>query len=260
MFFVRSLSTRLVARLARTCIFVCGCVFVAQVFGYDAPVPFVSGGGLALDGLPGWESSPARRANTAVGVSAFFRSDVSQEWVLSAAGEWGGPSFRGAFLYSYYALDSLFRQSAAFLDAAYSYGSFVGGVGIGAVAQWIPEDAGWVRYRLKTGLALCVGEFAFSAQWSGFLDEFRDRPRVGVLWDASTTFTAYVETGFESVVVGSRLDFAWGSVESSYVFPGFALWFGVSFGFGGYRIGVEHGADGILPAWNGVWVSKNFKK
>ena len=229
-------------------------------FGFDAPVPFASGAGLALDGLPGWESTPARVASTAVGVSGYLRSGDLQEGVLSAAGEWGSRSFRGAFLYSYYALDSLFRQSAASLEGAYVRGILVAGVGFGAVAEWVPEDGAWMRYRFKTGLSLRAGDFVFSARWASFTDDVRWKPKVGVVWEASDVFSAYVETGFESFIAGSRLDFSWGSLETSYEFPGFALWFGVSLGFDGYGIGVVHGACGTLPAWNGVWVSKSFKK
>lgn len=235
-------------------------MLVVAAFGYDAPVPFASGAGLASEGLPGWDSSPARMANTAVGVSGYLRSGDSDEWVLSAAGEWGGERFRGAFLYSYYALDTLFRQSAASLEGAFRWRRLVAGTGFGAVAEWIPGDGAWIRYRLKAGLSLHVGDFLISARWASFTDDLCGKPWVGAVWNASDVFSAYLETGFETFIVGSRLAFRWGSIETSYEFPGFALWFGVSLGLDGFNLGLRHGAREGIPAWNGVWLSKSFKK
>jgi len=223
-------------------------------------VAFAGGAGLAPEGLPGWNSTPARTANTSVGVSGYTRSLDSREWALSVAGEWGSPSYRGAFLYSYYALDSLFRQSAATLEGSFARGAFVAGLGLGFIAEWVPEGASWVYFRFKAGVSARLSGFVLSARWAALADCLREKPQIGVLWESSSSFSAYVETGFESVTVGSRLLFAWGSIETAYVFPDFSLRFGVSVGLGGIRVGVEHGTAGDVPAWNGAWLAKTFKK
>ena len=62
----------------------------------------------------------------------------------------------------------------------------------------------------------------------------------------------------EMVIAGIITD--WGSIETSYGFPGFALTFGVSLGLSGYELGARHGTGGALPAYDGLWASKSFKK
>ncbi len=233
---------------------------ISQAHCFDAPVAFVGDFGCAPEGLPGWNSTPARRAAPAFGISGYMRSDTPDEWVLSAAGEWGNPHYRVAFLYGYYALDSLFRESGASIEASFSRWFLVAGLGFGGITQWVLGNDAWLRYRLKFGLSAQVSGFTLAAWWQAFTDEWREYPRAGVFWRASQTFTAYVGTDMHAVVVGTSLRFAWGSIETSYSFPGFSLAFGVSFGFSGYEIGAKHGMGGALLAYDGFWASKSFKK
>lgn len=240
-------------------------VLLLQVPGecHDAPVGFASGTWVSPEGLPGWESTPARAPETTVGVSGYWRSgeDVFDgEWALSAAGEWGYPLYRASFLYSYYALDSLYRESAVSFELSASRWFLLAGGGFGAVAQWVPGDGAWIRYRLKAGLSALLSGFTVSAWWTGFTDESPDFPWAGIFWEPSGLFSAFVQTRWESFTVGTLLHFSWGSVETSYGFPGFSLSLGISVGYAGYGAGVCHGTSGGLPAWNGVWTSKTFKK
>ncbi len=234
--------------------------FISQAFCFDAPVAFVGDFGCAPEGLPGWNSTPARRAAPAFGISGYMRSDSPEEWVLSAAGEWGNPHYRVAFLYSYYALDSLFRESGASIEASFSRWFLVAGLGFGGITQWVPGDAAWLRYRLKFGISAQARGFTLASWWQGFTDEWREYPRAGVFWDASQSFRAYVATDMQAVFVGTSLRFAWGSIETSYSFPGFSLAFGISFAFSGYGIGAKYGTGGALGPWEGLWVSKSLKK
>ena len=238
---------------------VCLCL-VAPSMCHDAPVGFASGTWGSPEGLPGWESTPARTPNTSVGVSGYWRSETPNELSLSVAGEWGFPSYRAAFLYSYYVLDSLFRESAVSLELSLSRWFLIAGGGFGTVAQWLPDDAGWLRYRLKFGISAQLSGFTLSSWWSGFTDEPPELPWVGIFWEPSGIFSAFVQTRWEMFTVGSVLHFAWGSVETAYGFPGFALTLGISLGHAGFGAGVRHGTCGGLPAWNGVWGSKSFKK
>lgn len=253
LFFVRNLGKT----VSRVCILL-GMLF-AYGFAYEAPVPFGFDVGVEPEGIPGWNSNPARSAGTAVGISGFSRSHGMDEWALSVAGEWGKGCFRGAFLYSYYALDSVFRQSSTMLEGAYSHEWFVAGVGFGPVAEWVPGDASWLRYRVKAGISFLFRGLALSAWYHAFTDEISESVWTGLFWKASGTLSAYIATEFESIVAGSRLSFRWGSLETAYAFPGFSLWAGVSVGFGGYALGMKYGSGGILPAWSGVWVTKTLK-
>ena len=250
MFCVRDFSFALLAVAA----------FWSHGLCFDSPVPFGSGVWGAPDGLPGWNSTPARLPATSVGVSGYMRSGDVGEWALSAAGEWQMRCFRGAFLYSFYALDSLYRESGAMLELSVSRWFLVAGVGAGAYADWLPGDAAWVRYRFKAGLSALVSRLTLSMAWFGFTDEFPDYPRAAIHWTPSATFSAFAQTDWESVAVGTLLRFAWGSVETSYVFPGFAFSFGISVEIAGFGIGAKHGSLGSMPDWNGVWVSKKLKK
>lgn len=226
---------------------------------YDAPIASGFGVWSAPEGLPGWNSTPARKANTAVGVSGFIRSDDIGEWSLSAAGEWGSGWFRGAFLYGYYSLDSLYRQTGAMLEFSASRGFIIAGVGAGAYAEWLTGDAAWVRYRLKAGTSANISKITLSVWWAGYTDERPDFPWVGAYMKPSETFTAFAYTDWVSVTVGTLLHFSWGTLETSYAFPGFGFSLGISFGFAGYGLGVNHGSVGSIPDWNSAWASKVLK-
>lgn len=234
--------------------------FISQAYCFDVPVAFVDDFGCAPEGLPGWYSTPARMVAPAFGISGYMRSDSPDEWVLSVAGEWGNPHYRVAFLYGYYALDSLFRESDASLEVSLSRWFLVAGLGFGGITQWVPGDAAWLRYRLKFGLSAQMSGFTLAFWWQAFTDEWREYPRAGVFWSASQSFRAYVATDMQVVFVGTTLRFAWGSIETSYSFPGFSLAFGISFAFSGYGIGAKYGTGGALGPWEGLWVSKSLKK
>ena len=232
----------------------------SEALCYDSPVPAGFGVWGAPEGLPGWSSTPARKVRTSVGISGYARSGDMEEWALSAAGEWDMRYLRGAFLYSYCALDSLYRQTGAMLELSFSRCFLIAGAGAGAYAEWVPGDAAWVRYRLKAGASAQISKITLSVWWLGFTDEFPEFPWAGAYWEGSGTFTAFVHTDWHSVDVGTLLHFRWGTVETSYRFPGFGFAFGVSFGFYGYSIGITHGSTGSIPDWNSVWFAKTLKK
>lgn len=85
-------------------------------------------------------------------------------------------SLRGAFLYGYYSLDSLYRESGAMLELSASFRYLVAGLGAGGYAGWLPGDAAWVRYRFKAGMSALVSKFTLSAIWLGFADEAPELP------------------------------------------------------------------------------------
>ena len=227
---------------------------------YDSPVPAGFGAWGAPEGLPGWYSTPARKANTAVGISGYMRSGDMEEWALSAAGEWDMRYLRGAFVYSYSALDSLYRQTGAMLEFSFSCWFLMAGTGAGAYAEWLPGDAAWVRYRLTAGLSAQARGFTLSVCWLGFTDEPADLPWAGLYWEPSGTFAGFMHTDWRSVDVGTLLRFRWGGVETSYRFPGFGFAIGVHFGVNGYAAGMNHGSTGSMPDWNSAWFAKTLKK
>ena len=226
---------------------------------YDSPVPAGFGAWGAPEGLPGWNSTPARLPGTSVGVSGFMRSGDMGEWSLSAAGEWGPGDFRGAFLYGYYALDSLYRQTGAMLEFSATRWFVTAGAGAGAYAEWLTGDAVWVRYRLKAGVSARASWVTLSVWWTGFTDEHPDYPWIGAYIRPSETFNAFAYTDWNAVTVGTLLNFAWGTVETSYVFPSFGFSLGISFGLAGYGLGINHGSSGSIPDWNSAWVRKVLK-
>lgn len=249
LFFVRNLSRVLLLALALYSWGMC----------YDSPVASGFGVWNAPEGLPGWYSTPARLPGTSVGVSGFMRSGDMGEWSLSAAGEWGFGDFRGAFLYGYYSLDSLYRQTDVMLELSASRWFLIAGAGAGAYAEWLLGDAAWVRYRVKAGVSARAMDVTLSVWWTGFTDEHPDYPWIGTYIRPSETFTAFAYTDWKAVTVGTLLSFTWGKVETSYVFPNFGFSLGVSFGFAGYGLGIGHGSSGSIPDWNSAWLSKVLK-
>ena len=234
--------------------------FWSQGACFDSPVPAGFGAWGAPEGLPGWISTPARKANTAVGVSGFMRSGDMEEWALSAAGEWDMRYLRGAFLYNYGALDSVYRQTDAMLELSFSRWFLIAGVGAGAYAEWVPGDAAWLRYRLKAGVSTQFSKITLSVWWIGYTDEPPELPWAGAYWEPSGTFTAFVHTDWHAVDIGTLLHFKWGTVQTSYRFPGFGFTFGVSFCFYDFGAGIVHGSTGSMPDWNSAWFAKTLKK
>ena len=110
----------------RTCWIMLLSVFVIgkNSYAFDFPGEFAQNpsGFLALSGLPGFRSTPARFLEPGFGIS-YARVIETQVQAVSAAGEmgWGGDGlgFRTAFFSSYMAMDSIYRQVYSELDASF---------------------------------------------------------------------------------------------------------------------------------------------
>ena len=125
----------------------------------DAPGEFVqnSSGNLALSGLPGFYSTPAREAIPGYGL-VFARELSTGLFVAGGAGEIAlGSSaypFRLAFMESYSEMDSVYRQVYSQVETSVALSWLVMGLGYGASVEWIPAEQHWTRHRYKAGACL----------------------------------------------------------------------------------------------------------
>lgn len=234
-------------------------LLAASAFAFESPVPFAGFSSASPGGPAGWFSNPARAGESALAASAWWRGSGPTERAASLVAEWEFRRLGGAFVYDYYALDSVFRQSYVLLEASVAFWKLRAGVAWEPVAEWVPGDAAWLRYRAKFGLLGRFGGFTLSSWWCGFLDEVPPLPRFGIAWEPSGSFAAFAATDLESVSVGSVARFGFLSVTCSYVFPGFGFEFGVSFSRGGLSLGAVHGMRDENGDWNGIWAMKRLR-
>lgn len=227
---------------------------------FESPVSFAGFASAVPGGPAGWNSNPAGAHGGALAASTWWRGSGPSERAASLSASWKMGVLGGAFVYDYYSLDSTFRQSYAMLEASLSFWKLKAGAAWGPVAEWVPGDAAWLRYRVKFGLLGRLGRFALSSWWSGFVDEKISLPWVGIFWESTGNFSAFAVSDFESVSFGTSVRIGVFSIEASYAFPGFGLDFGISVAWGGLLLGAEHGIRDEIGDWNGVWAVKRINK
>ena len=214
-------------------------------------------GGLSPVGLHGYNSSPARFAQTAYGVSYYWMDDVDElSWNLSL--EFGNEFYRvGAFV-CYHLMDSLYRNSYSEISLAKTWTRMALGASYGIDMSWIPRNAFWVRHRLKFGAGYVFRQVYFSGMLFGFTDE-RIKPAVGVHWMSDESISAFAESDFENLYVGAGFRWNFFEICTSYRFPDFAVAVQLSFkwekwGFS-YARGFQHNSLG----WNGAHIYRTQK-
>ena len=232
-------------------------LFSGLAFAVDSPVPFVKKVAAQSAGLPGWYSSPARRGIPSFGLSYWSVPEVSDEWVASAAGEWGDSRYRMSFFYYYSEMDSLFSEHYGELNAAYGHGPAVLGAGYGTLLGLIPGDARWVRHRLKLGVGLQGGSLYGGVWTMGFTDE-KWINRGSVSWTPTGVFSLSVESDGKSVGLGHDFFFKYGNLSCFYVFPCFSVGVELVLNFKLLEWGGTRGFGNGNLGWNGLWVRKKL--
>ena len=206
------------------------------VLAMDFPGEFVQnpGGSLALSGLSGYRSSPARHLDDGEVAGfglAYAQVPEASLQVAGAAGEMGLGLFRIAFFSSYAEMDSLYRQVYSELDASVMHSWFVGGRGYGVSVDILPGQESWTCNRYKAGLA------------------FLKKP-----------FGAFVEYDGESFDVGNYLKFTHLSVISAYRFPEFAISVSLVLSVGDWSLSGAYGNSYPIWDWFGFTASKSVRK
>lgn len=236
------------------------------------------GGNLALKGLPGYASTPARLAQPGLGISYVRLSEIDMQ-VAGAAGEFSLDALTGAkgdsaslssrvaFGASYLALDSLYRQVYTELSFSVSYRPLVLGVAYGFSAEWVPAPSAdpdalhWDRHRYKSGAAFVLGGLSLSAMLSGWTSAplaetdyaFGARLEVG-------RFAGFVEWDGLSFDVGSAVRFRFLEIRSSYRFPDFGVAVSLSFWLENWSLEGVFGTGTPIRDWFGVSLSKQIRK
>ena len=225
--------------------------------GLDSPTSFVKKSVANANGLPGWYTSPARRGSPSFGFSYWDISEIEDEWAVSAAGEWGNRSYRVSFFYYYSEMDSLFREHYGEWNAAYGFGPAILGASYGTLLEWVPQNAHWVRHRLKIGTGLQWNSF-YGSLWSlGFTDETWSG--IGsVSWTPSKSFSVSVESDGNSVSIGHDFFFKFGSLSSFYSFPHFSVGIELVLSIKKIECGGTHGFGNGNLGWNGLWIRKKM--
>ncbi|MBR5412636.1 MAG: hypothetical protein IK114_06285 [Fibrobacter sp.] len=232
----------------------------------DFPGEFVQnpGGSLALAGLPGYRSSPARylgEGEIAGFGLAYARVPEASLQVAGAAGEMGLGHFRIAFLGSYAEMDTLYRQVYSEVETAVAHSWIVGGLGYGVSVDILPGQESWTCNRYKAGLALMKKPLSISGlgslvnQGSFFHVDYGASLRFD-----GARFGAFVEYDGESFDVGNYLKFEHLSVISAYRFPEFAVSVSLVLSIGNWAVSGAYGSAYPIWDWFGFTVAKSVRK
>lgn len=250
---------------------ICGLLLVGLSHAFDLPGEFVQNpsGSLALSGLPGFRSTPARLLEPGFGIS-YARVLEAEEQIVAAAGEFGWdalcggvcPGLRMAFFSSYAELDSIYRQVYSEWDAS-AFGSwYVVGVGYGLSVEWVPGDNQWTGNRYKFGSALLWSPFALSGMlvWTDYAHNLTMDYAVSVSLNLAGRIYSFVEYDGMSLDIGSAFHFKYMTIRSSYRFPEFGVACSVDFVLGGVSVSGMYGFAGQIWDWFGISASKSVRK
>lgn len=246
-------------------------LLVGLSHAFDFPGEFARnlGGSLALSGLPGYRSTPARFAEPGFGVS-YARVLGVEEQIAAAAGEFGWdalcgancPGLRMAFFSSYMELDSVYRQVYSEWDASVFDSWYIVGVGYGLSVEWIPGESQWTGNRYKLGTALLWNPVAVSGMlsWMEYSGDLTMDYAVSVRLDLGMRFCSFVEYDGDSFDIGSAFRFKYMTVRSSYRFPEFGVACSMEFVLGGVAAAATYGFVGQIWDWFGASFSKIIRK
>lgn len=250
---------------------ICVLLLAGASHAFDLPGEFAQNpsGTLALSGLPGFRSTPARFVEPGFGVS-YARVLGAEEHVAAAAGEFGWeklcsgkcPGLRVAFFGSYTELDSIYRQVYSEWDAS-TFGSwYIVGVGYGLSVEWIPGESRWTGNRYKLGGSLLWSPLTVSGllSWMDYPDNLMVDYAVSVRLDLAWRFYSFVEYDGESFDVGSAIRFKYMTLQSSYRFPDFGVGCSMEFLLGGVSAAATYGFVEQIWDWFGVSLSKTVRK
>ena len=231
----------------------------------DAPGEFVqnSSGDLALSGLPGYASSPAREAFPGYGL-VYARELSTGLLVAGGAGEFAVGSsanpVRLAFMESYSEMDSIYRQVYSQIETSVAFSWLVTGLGYGVSVEWIPAEQHWTRHRYKAGVALIWNDLSLSAMVSGwFGDASSFSYCVGGQFWAKKRISAFVEYDGVSVDIGNVVHFRYCDLFAAYRFPYFAMSIKVEFHLMRWNVHGMYGFAGEFWRWLGAGFSHDLQ-
>ncbi|MCF0224920.1 MAG: hypothetical protein HUK20_11685 [Fibrobacter sp.] len=229
----------------------------------DYSVDFVQNptGALALRGLPGYASTPARRKQPSMGIDYECLED-GLSCSVGAAAEMALHFVRLAFSTSYFEMDSLYRRIYSEVDVSTELWMLVFGGGYALSMEWIPEYEQWARHRIKLGASFFTDYFSFSALASGWSDDLRNSIEYAFGFSAKggERFMMFTEWHGSFLDVGYAVDLKKFIVKSSYRFPGFAIALSIEIPIGSWSFEGIYGFWGESWEWYGGQISRNLAK
>lgn len=235
----------------------------APLLAADFPGEFVQnpGGNLALAGLPGYRSTPARQANPGFGFLYADLEDV-EERVFGASAEFGSGNYRVGFLGAYQELDSVYRQVYTEWDFSLCNTWAIFGIGYGLDIGWIPEMESWANHRYKAGISFYGWNMAVSGMVSGWKGEFLENLdySVGLALNPGGRLSAFVEWDGVSSDVGTSVLFELVRLDIVYRFPEFGVGASLEISFGNWFMQGVYGFSGSVWRWLGGAVGRQISK
>ncbi len=222
-------------------------------------VPFVPTvrGDFALDGFPGFYTSPARTTVPGFALSAVYGAGDVDEFAYAGYGVVDAGPLCLAVFSAFHGLDSLYRQSYSELQASLPVRMFVLGAAYGLSMEWLPGAEKWARHRYKAGATLLWRDFSLGGMANGFTDELVD-VRGGVHWVPQGAFSFFLEADRHSVWLGNGIRFRYGEAHFRYGFPDFSVSLLFSARWEGWFAGMMAGSGGVpvLGAFSGKRLAK----
>jgi len=212
-------------------------------------------------GLLTFNSTPARLAEPAFGVSYYGLPETSQ-WGASVAGEFGNSRYRVATMGAYCLMDSIYRMVYGEWDFSLNREFWVVGAGYGLPIEWVPGDGAWTRHRYKVGTTLLYRRMSFSAMgWNYFSDPVQSlRYLVGFYIKSENGFDAFVQWDGRLAAIGTTLFFKHLSLSSTYRFPGFALAMSLDFYWNSWSLEGSVGKLNHSLGWFGFVLENKIQK
>ncbi|MCQ2054772.1 MAG: hypothetical protein MJY82_05715 [Fibrobacter sp.] len=233
-------------------VLICLCCVWAKAFSLSpaepSPVsPFAWSSVLNAYGAPGF------------GVAYGTLGKDVDESHYSAFANWEYRRYRGAFVYDYGELDSLYAVSRGYLESSLVWDYFGFGAGYALSMEWNPGGDFWTRHFFDVRALARFRSLLLAVDVGGFADEGPE-PSAALFWTPSSSFCVMANWKQDYTVFGYSLCFSYVCVESRFRAPGFAVSLGASLNLDGWNLGGSRLMGGEDLDWNALWLVKTLKK
>lgn len=216
---------------------------------------------LSVSGMGGFYSTPARKAEPAMGVQ-FSRVNSLDQTSIGIAGNFGGDEYGCGFYGAYDFMDSIYRRVYSEWNLSFFEEWFVVGAGYGVSMEWVPADAWWNRHRYKAGTSLVGRWWSISAMGWNYFSEGLQRTRYlfGFQVNPENSFDCFFQWDGISLFTGYSLNLKYLSLSTVYRFPNFAAAMTLNFHFDLWSIGGSMGKSDESLEWFKLDLKKKVSK